>query len=207
MKETRHALIESAFELFLAKGYHATTFRELVERTGLSKGAFYHYFDGKESIYREVLFHFFVEALPGPAAPASDPTTALADLKRMWLSFAEFLASMRERAGSLSRYFHFVYEAIDASELARDAVRESNEYSRTLVRTAVLRHGGADWTEEYREAIIRSIQSLVEGLAVMAVVDRPVDLPKYFETSIEAALDRWGIRESDERAGGAIPPR
>src|SRR4029078_8520159 len=50
--QTRQMLLESALELFGAKGFHATSVQEIVKAAGLTKGAFYHHFASKEDVLR-----------------------------------------------------------------------------------------------------------------------------------------------------------
>lgn len=49
-KTTRSIIIATAESLFLAKGYQETTMQDIMNHTGLSKGAIYHYFDSKDKI-------------------------------------------------------------------------------------------------------------------------------------------------------------
>ena len=55
MLETKDHILKTAFILFLKKGYKAVTMQDLERETGLTKGAFYHYFKGKEEIFIEVI--------------------------------------------------------------------------------------------------------------------------------------------------------
>src|SRR5262245_60966385 len=55
---TRQKLLEAAQELMLAKGYTATSVDEICEAAGLTKGSFFHYFEGKEHLGREVAQRF-----------------------------------------------------------------------------------------------------------------------------------------------------
>lgn len=48
----RTQIIEAAYRCFARRGFHQTTMREIYEEAGLSPGAVYHYFDGKDSIIR-----------------------------------------------------------------------------------------------------------------------------------------------------------
>ena len=48
--QTRQMLLERSLELFGAQGFHATSVQEIVERAGLTKGAFYHHFASKEDV-------------------------------------------------------------------------------------------------------------------------------------------------------------
>ncbi len=55
MKDTRQFIIDISLHLFLEKTFKEVTLKEIVEKTGLSKGAFYHYFSKKEDILNEAL--------------------------------------------------------------------------------------------------------------------------------------------------------
>ena len=52
---TREALVQAARELFGAQGYAATSTEDVVARAGVTKGALYHHFNGKEDLFRAVL--------------------------------------------------------------------------------------------------------------------------------------------------------
>ncbi len=62
MYNTREYIVLIASRLFLQKSYKEVTMKELVDKTGMSKGAFYHYFKSKEQVFLESL-EFFVKAL------------------------------------------------------------------------------------------------------------------------------------------------
>ena len=51
---TRTRLIEVAGELFGERGYDDTPIEEVLERTGVSKGALYHHFPSKEALFEAV---------------------------------------------------------------------------------------------------------------------------------------------------------
>ncbi|MFO7898423.1 MAG: TetR/AcrR family transcriptional regulator [Planctomycetota bacterium] len=48
--ERRNELLDAARRLFLRHGYDETTVSAVIEEVGVSKGAFYHYFDSKEHL-------------------------------------------------------------------------------------------------------------------------------------------------------------
>jgi AcrR family transcriptional regulator len=52
---TRSALISAARALFGANGYADTSTDQVVARAGVTKGALYHHFSGKEDLFRAVL--------------------------------------------------------------------------------------------------------------------------------------------------------
>jgi AcrR family transcriptional regulator len=59
MNGTKEHIIQVTSLLFLQKNFKEVTMKEIVDRTGLSKGAFYHYFTSKEHLFQEVLDYFF----------------------------------------------------------------------------------------------------------------------------------------------------
>jgi TetR/AcrR family transcriptional repressor of nem operon len=56
---TKQKLLDAAQELMLAKGYTATSVDEICEAAGLTKGSFFHYFEGKEHLGRLVAQRFY----------------------------------------------------------------------------------------------------------------------------------------------------
>lgn len=51
----RERLLEEALQLFTAKGYAATTVREIVAAAGVTKPVLYYYFGSKEGLYLEIM--------------------------------------------------------------------------------------------------------------------------------------------------------
>lgn len=63
MSDSKEHIIKVACKLFLQKSYKEVTMQELVKSTGLSKGAFYHYFESKEQLFLAVLEFFFASVM------------------------------------------------------------------------------------------------------------------------------------------------
>ncbi|MGF7140005.1 TetR/AcrR family transcriptional regulator [Roseimarinus sediminis] len=59
MNSTREHILKVSLTLFFQKSYKEVTMKEIVEKTGLSKGAFYHYFNSKEDLFHEIVNIFF----------------------------------------------------------------------------------------------------------------------------------------------------
>jgi TetR/AcrR family transcriptional regulator, transcriptional repressor for nem operon len=59
MNDSKEHILKISFMLFLQKSFKEVTMKEIVEKTGLSKGAFYHYFQSKEQLFLEILNNFF----------------------------------------------------------------------------------------------------------------------------------------------------
>jgi len=57
-EERRNELIDAAEELFIKNGYEHTSVNNILKKTNLSKGAFYHYFKSKDQILDAVIERF-----------------------------------------------------------------------------------------------------------------------------------------------------
>jgi AcrR family transcriptional regulator len=84
---TRASLINAARELFGEKGYVDTSIDEIVARAGVTKGAVYHHFDGKEGLFRAVFEQVHTEVTDQAAAEflGPDSWTALLDGCALWI--------------------------------------------------------------------------------------------------------------------------
>lgn len=65
-KHTRDHIIDIAFELFIAKGYHGTSMRNIAESAGLAVSGMYNHFSNKEAIFEAIIrrWHPFVRMIP-----------------------------------------------------------------------------------------------------------------------------------------------
>ena len=55
----RDEILAAARDLFLEKGYDATSVRMILDRVGGEVGMFYHYFKSKEELFQQVVERFF----------------------------------------------------------------------------------------------------------------------------------------------------
>lgn len=67
---TRGALVTAARELFAARGYSRVGTEEIVQRAGVTRGALYHHFSGKDDLMRAVLHELSRELAEASAAAA-----------------------------------------------------------------------------------------------------------------------------------------
>ena len=54
-EKRKQELLMIAYEMFLAKGYEATSIDEIISKAQIAKGTFYHYFESKEQMLEEVI--------------------------------------------------------------------------------------------------------------------------------------------------------
>jgi len=53
-EERKWEYLDKALELFHEKGYEKTTINDIIQKVGVSKGAFYHYFQSKEEVIETI---------------------------------------------------------------------------------------------------------------------------------------------------------
>ena len=77
----RSALVAAMTRVALAKGFYATTVDEICELAGVTKGSFYHHFDGKEDLGAAALEVYFADVVQafgtGPWTAVTDPVLRL----------------------------------------------------------------------------------------------------------------------------------
>ena len=57
-RNTKGRIIKAAWAMIYEKGYDDTTVEEIIERSGTSKGSFYHYFEGKDALLGSLSYIF-----------------------------------------------------------------------------------------------------------------------------------------------------
>ena len=55
---TKGKIINAAWDLFYEQGYEYTSVEEIIEKSGTSKGSFYHYFEGKDALLGSLSYIF-----------------------------------------------------------------------------------------------------------------------------------------------------
>jgi AcrR family transcriptional regulator len=73
-ESTRLAIEDAALELFIEHGYHATSMRQIAERTNLALGGIYNHFASKEDIFAAIIVdkHPYKKVLPLVLAASGD---------------------------------------------------------------------------------------------------------------------------------------
>ena len=62
-EESRRKIVLAALELFVRKGYHATSIADIMDKVGLTKGSFYAHFKSKGDMLLLIIERFRVRAL------------------------------------------------------------------------------------------------------------------------------------------------
>ena len=90
-RNTKGRIINAAWDLFYEQGYEDTTVEEIIEKSGTSKGSFYHYFEGKDALLGSLSYIFDEEysKLQGNLDDKMDSITKLLYLNNKLFSMIE----------------------------------------------------------------------------------------------------------------------
>lgn len=152
-KNRRDAIVEAAAELFAAKGFRATTVRDIAEEAGILSGSLYAHIATKEDLYLEIVqraaqdFTRAVEpVLQEPAGPAAKlrrmirAHLGVIDGSRAWARVyldddSELSPDTRVEARRLRREYERLWDAVLEEGLAAGEFRVEDE---TLTRLFIL---------------------------------------------------------------------
>lgn len=85
------AFVDVAQRLIQTQGYEQMSIQDVLDATGASRGAFYHYFDSKEALLDAVIARITENALAAAAPVADDPAVgAVEKLHRVFLDIGQW---------------------------------------------------------------------------------------------------------------------
>jgi len=122
--KTKKTIIELAFKLFLDKGYKSTSMSDLVKETKLSKGAFYHHFKNKETLYKEVIDTYFLSyysEIDWKSTKNLSVSEIELMIKEFYNAFVPEIIAATDKG--MSRYFIMFFEAYETYPKFKDIVR------------------------------------------------------------------------------------
>ncbi|HOP03843.1 MAG TPA: TetR/AcrR family transcriptional regulator [Tenuifilaceae bacterium] len=180
MKNTRVRILSESFKLFLSKGYREVTMKELVEKSKLSKGAFYHYFSSKEELFKESVKAFLLEGLNVKSFTPSYMVSLAENLK----NFVDFKANMFSEMQETSNdnnldtgYFTLVFQAIKLfPEIRNELISAAANEVETLEKIFITGiengevHGGLspDW-------LAKLFSLMIDGAELNSVIGGEMD--------------------------------
>jgi TetR/AcrR family transcriptional regulator, transcriptional repressor for nem operon len=172
MADTRDQILATAFRLFFEKGYKEVTMSQLVEATGLSKGAFYHYFSSKEELYKVTFEKYIDSYLDSFTFDFDEKLTLRENLIRLFSRFAYITTELKDSFQSMefgmANYLLFLQEAMKKDEFRKKLERYNSMFFTEL----------SHWIDRAREkgeidpsldsgTLAKHLTSLMKGLTVL----------------------------------------
>ena len=179
MITTKDKLLEVAFKEFLIHSYKDVTLSHLVEELGLTKGAFYHYFESKQDLFTQVV-DFYLVRISDFRSVSYDDSLNFVDniLKLVDISlelFNQIKRSFMEEVNDLN-YYNFL---LDATKYYPDFIRSINEQHKKRELEIYLDYISR---AKIRGDLKISIDSMVLARHIQAIMDG-VGFNSYFNES------------------------
>ena len=175
MSPTKEHIILTAFRLFLQKGYKEVTMSMLVKATGLSKGAFYHYFENKEQLFIETLDNLFFSISPFNKEMIVNPEVSFYEYMEMYIEngkkMAKMIASYVGEEASGMGYYRLMLDVANYAPDFHKKIEVSNqnelEFWRKIVENGIKR--GELKTEFDLDILANHFQWLQDGIALNSI--------------------------------------
>lgn len=184
----RRGILDAAVTCFERRGLHGTTTDDIATEAGLSNGALYRYFGGKDEIIEEIAAerHAQERALLDAALRDDDPRRAVHAFVAAYFAWLADPEELRRRRVTV----HVWAEALADERLAAVVAagiapaRDAERAIRDAVRSGVLpAHVDA-------AALVQVILALLQGFVLQAAWDPALDVHRYAATCA-AVLDAY----------------
>lgn len=113
-QETRQRILKTAERCFNLLGYEATGVAEICRSAGISKGALYHHFSGKQAIFVE-LFDSYMKALIAEMQQIADRSPSVPEALQSLVATAGVV--LESAADRLPLFFEFLTKAAREPEV------------------------------------------------------------------------------------------
>lgn len=171
-KNGKEKIVSTAFQLFLQNGYRSVSLKNIMEATQLSKGAIYHHFESKHSIYLAALEEYFFKML-NSISTEDDDLDFMSRIKLRYKTMAQTIASVEslcQQSGHsfpIRTFFIFQLES-EKDDTVRKKIKKAIELYRqeiiAIVQMAIDR--GEITLDVSADVIAYQIIGMVEGLAI-----------------------------------------
>jgi TetR/AcrR family transcriptional regulator, transcriptional repressor for nem operon len=134
MKNTREHILKVSLKLFLQKSFKEVTMKEIVEKTGVSKGAFYYYFDSKERIFLEIINYAFSSLIFIDYSKFNNSSLSafyhdyILYMEKIYASFKNSILNSIEENNTFDlNYYSLIFDAIRLFPDFREKMLKSNQ--------------------------------------------------------------------------------
>ena len=141
--QTRARLLEAAKQVFEEDGFLEARISDIADRAGLSHGSFYHYFESKEEIFREVASEVDARLSAPMDSVILDPTSTAPPRERIREALRRHLESYRDEARIMG-VIEQVSRYDDEVRASRSVLQEHYRDEVTDSIRQLQRHGLAD---------------------------------------------------------------
>jgi AcrR family transcriptional regulator len=192
--ETRAKITKAAQDLFSRTGYESASVAEICKLAGISKGAFYHHFPSKQSVFMELL----ADWLKGLDQGLEVLRSGQSDLSQSLIRMADILPEIvRTAEGRLPFFLEFWIHAARDPELWKSAIVPYQHYREYFTQLIAEMDPANTMDATQKETAAMAVMSLAIGLLFQGVMDPgAADWAAAGRDSIRMLLDGMTRRSS-----------
>lgn len=165
-EETRTKILDSASRLFSTRGFGAASVDEICAEAGISKGAFYHHFESKQSLFLALL-DGWLQAIDQAIESSKDKTAP-----ETFMQLTEAFPYFFETAGDgLPMFLEFWVQASRDKKVWEASIAPYRRYHRYF--TSLIKKGvdEGSFVEVDAELASRMIVATAMGLLLQSLLD------------------------------------
>ncbi len=136
--QRRNEILDVAQTLIYTKGYEQMSIQDILDRLQISKGAFYHYFDSKQSLLDDLIDRLMEDAERVIGPISADPTLpALEKMKRVFNTAASWKVGKKEFMLALLKVWYADENAIVRQKLQARYLKESGHFITDVIEQGI----------------------------------------------------------------------
>ncbi len=178
LDSTKQRIMNAALIEFLTKSYERASMNDIVVRSGITKGGIYHYFNGKEALYYEIIPNYLEQMADWTSELVKQSRSAEELFKGFFKTIGEieetFFQMTGEKGINPFHYFKMMFDAMGRFSDLRDKARDIYRHMQEQV-SGKLKQGqdaGIIRNDVDIDSIAFSFNALYEGTIMISQVDR-----------------------------------
>lgn len=189
MKDTKTSIIECAFRLFLERGYENASMSDLVEASGLSKGAVYHHFKDKDALHDAAIEYFFVRFFE-PAETSVQPgdgATLEHVVGELCAGYERLIAEIATVTPDVNAYYRFVFSILPK---VKSVITQQIATARAEIAAAVRQDQEVGRLRSCLspEVVADQCLALIEGGGLLCLLEGKETVSSVFQRTIPSYL-------------------
>jgi len=172
-EQKRGEILDVAQRLIYTKGYERMSIQDILDELKISKGAFYHYFDSKQSLLEALTARMMTEVEKFLIPIVQNPEhTALEKLEQFFGSVARWKSARKTYLNNLLSVWYHDHNAIVRQKLTATGGKWMSPFLMEIIQQGIREgalHPGIEFNEEAAQVVIALMVSMGEKIAMSMV--------------------------------------
>ena len=193
-EERKKQILEAAISVFARLGFHKARMDDIVEASGLSKGALYWYFDSKDDIIRNIMEYVFGSSMKEFNSLPLPDGSMRAQLVAMLSYSMEEAKQMLEIRPIIYEFFAHAFRDGIIQQTLQEYFRYYTQQMTPIIQQGI-DNGEFRQMDAYRAAL--ALGAIFEGMILLWMYDPDsVDIDLHFPIALNLLLDGFERKEN-----------